>query len=582
MNDEQATSTGLDQSREDTSSPKSAYLEVLFGPMAGKQYVLAKDTVVVGRGDNADFVLDDPTMSRRHLAIRRLPDGFHLTDLGGSNGTLINGKPVSELVLEDGMTVETGTTVFTFRLGVLQKTAKEDVSLRLRDTQELPAIGKARDNAAAPGRKTATQPGMHQQGARRHGLPSPSLSQLVSWVVVLALLAGGILLALSLLDHSAPPRVAPKDLEAEQAGRQTRGLRPPVPVGDDGALAIAAAPDVAQERLRAATELESGGDLAGALEIYQEINARYPEFLPSSGPAVAERVDTLKKKISYGELMARAQVLFDDAGASPKALLEMCDELGVIPTSDKEFGEKAHELTLALKLRIKESEEDAARDRLLKVEGGDPASPDTGIAPSPPPAPPAETPSSSADDARSKAKALYKNGKFDDAVSLLREAASGPDGDSIGRLAGRIDAFGKIYKEALATARDAGLEEDAVDLMEKARALDGDLYGSYRNELDELLASTSVALSQRHLSDGDFPAARRMLDTARKYRSSNKEVSKLDSLFAFKASQLVKQARDAAEPATAIELLDQAILLAGPDSSAGNEAAQLKKKLAEK
>ncbi len=578
MNDEKSNMTPSGPPTDDTSRPLNGYIEVLFGPLAGKQFNLAKDTVVIGRGDDADIVLDDPTMSRRHAAIRRLPDGFHLTDLGGSNGTLANGKVVTEIVLEDGMTVETGTTVLAFRSGVAQKAAKTDDTLRLRTTQKLPALGTAAESST-PGR-TATQPGMKVQS--RRGVPPASLAQLVSWVVILALVAGGILLGLALLDYSSPPQVESKDL-AEATARQARATRQRLPSTEEGGLSVAAAPDVAQERLRVAVELETTGDLAGALKVYEEINTRYPEFLPPAGQTVPERVDSLKKKIQFGELVTRAQAVLDDPQATPKALQETGDELGLIPTSDKEFGEKAHQLTESLRLRLKELEAQEAQDRLRKVEG-EAVGPGTEAPPVPPastPAPSGETPTSAAEQARSKAKSLYKNGEFDEAVAVLRAAATGSEGESLGRLAGRIEAFGKTYREAVSTARAGGLEEDALDLIEKARALDGDLYGSYRSELDDLVATTSVAQAQRRLTDGDFAAARRMLDTARKYRSANKEVSKLESLFAFKAAQLVKQAREASDPAAAIELADQAILLAGPDSSAGGEAAQLKKKLTE-
>jgi len=574
VNDEQTNGNAPGSPPDDVQRPRNGYLEVLFGPMAGRTFTLAKDMVVVGRADDADFVLDDPTVSRRHLAIRRLPDGLHLTDLGGGNGTLVNGKTVSELILDDGMTVEAGTTVMTFHAGAPPGRSRDDGSLHLRDTQELPVLGKGHPGASQTS-GTATQPEMRQ--ARRHGIPPSSLSQLVSWVVVLALVVGGGMLALSLLDHSVPPRVDSKE-SATPASRNPRLVAPKLPVDEGRTLSVASTPDVAQERLRVAVELETAGNLAGALAVYEEIDARYPEFIPSAGPTVTERVDLLKKKITFGELLDRAQALFEKADAQPKELQDMENELGVIPASDKEFGDRVHRLAQALRERAKAIEKNKAEERLREVDGELPPAPEAGTDTPPP----VETPSTGADEARSNAKSLYRKGKFDEAAALLREAGSGRDGDSLGRLAGRIEAFGKTYQEAVATARDAGLEEDAIDLLEKARVLDADLYGGYKGELDDLLASTSVTLAQRRLSDGDYASARRMLDTARKYRSSNKDVGKLENLFSFKAAQLVKQAREASDPAAAVELADQAIALAGANSAAGNEAAQIKKKMAEK
>ena len=52
----------------------------------------AKTSYIVGRDPEADFTADVPTVSRRHIQIAKVPDGWEVTDLGSSNGTFLNSK----------------------------------------------------------------------------------------------------------------------------------------------------------------------------------------------------------------------------------------------------------------------------------------------------------------------------------------------------------------------------------------------------------------------------------------------------------------------------------------------------------
>ena len=51
--------------------------------------------LVLGRAPDADLRLDDPDVSRRHARLTLSPDGLGLTDLGSTNGTQVDGKPLS-------------------------------------------------------------------------------------------------------------------------------------------------------------------------------------------------------------------------------------------------------------------------------------------------------------------------------------------------------------------------------------------------------------------------------------------------------------------------------------------------------
>ena len=55
-----------------------------------------RETLVVGRADDSDLRLDHPSVSRRHALIRRRSDGLWLTDLGGINGTRLDGQRLTD------------------------------------------------------------------------------------------------------------------------------------------------------------------------------------------------------------------------------------------------------------------------------------------------------------------------------------------------------------------------------------------------------------------------------------------------------------------------------------------------------
>jgi DNA-binding NtrC family response regulator len=61
---------------------------------------LGRDVIVIGRDTTADVVLPVSAVSRRHVEVRREGDDYVARDLGSRNGTLVNGHPVSETVLE--------------------------------------------------------------------------------------------------------------------------------------------------------------------------------------------------------------------------------------------------------------------------------------------------------------------------------------------------------------------------------------------------------------------------------------------------------------------------------------------------
>jgi Protein of unknown function (DUF3662)/FHA domain len=106
----------LDSAQRLGFSTRSALLEVLGDSGEVKERIsLASSPVTVGRLSINDIALGDANVSRRHAELRS--DGAHwvLTDLGSTNGSLVNGKPVTERRLKDGDRLTFGSTDLVFR-----------------------------------------------------------------------------------------------------------------------------------------------------------------------------------------------------------------------------------------------------------------------------------------------------------------------------------------------------------------------------------------------------------------------------------------------------------------------------------
>jgi len=81
--------------------PVRLALRVRKGVPPGARLAL-RGTLVVGREADADLVLADPRVSRRHLEISEADGAVRFRDLGSSNGTALNGERKSDGELRCG------------------------------------------------------------------------------------------------------------------------------------------------------------------------------------------------------------------------------------------------------------------------------------------------------------------------------------------------------------------------------------------------------------------------------------------------------------------------------------------------
>ena len=116
--------------------PEQAYLIVIAGNRVGEMVKL-EDALTIGRGGEADFVLTDDGVSRRHLTVEKLEDGrVQVVDLGSSNGTYVNRDRVDRSVLRDGDKIHIGSTVilkFSYSDKVDQDFQKQMLRAALQD-----------------------------------------------------------------------------------------------------------------------------------------------------------------------------------------------------------------------------------------------------------------------------------------------------------------------------------------------------------------------------------------------------------------------------------------------------------------
>lgn len=101
--------------------------------VAGKRYPIVKSRTIIGRGSEADITVDDTGISRKHVEILWDGSRAQVNDLGSTNGSLLNGAPVTQAPLQPDSVISIGRTRIVFR--VLAQSADVDQFSDLRAQQ---------------------------------------------------------------------------------------------------------------------------------------------------------------------------------------------------------------------------------------------------------------------------------------------------------------------------------------------------------------------------------------------------------------------------------------------------------------
>jgi hypothetical protein len=91
-------------------------LLVVEGPDEGKVFQLTEKLQIIGRHSNNEIFLSDPNVSRKHAELEYIRGSFFLTDLGSTNGIVVNDNRVARQRLYPGDRLKLGQTVLELRV----------------------------------------------------------------------------------------------------------------------------------------------------------------------------------------------------------------------------------------------------------------------------------------------------------------------------------------------------------------------------------------------------------------------------------------------------------------------------------
>lgn len=169
-------------------------VSVLFrsGPRKGDRLTLSVPMINVGRADYNDLVLADPSVSTMHAKIQRRGGVWILADLGSTNGTFMEGQPVtSEVALAPGATLRFG------EVSVLFEPLDDDVPQEPDGTRAMPRLDLAAPPAVAA--VPVLEAPARRPTVRRPMPPTPEPRRRGSWLTLAVLVAVAAGLAAYLL-----------------------------------------------------------------------------------------------------------------------------------------------------------------------------------------------------------------------------------------------------------------------------------------------------------------------------------------------------------------------------------------------
>src|SRR6266851_5726438 len=133
-----------------TSSRPVLLLKLLGGELPPEEWEIEGVPVGIGRLDDSDITLPHRSVSRHHARIVPSANGYVVEDLGSTNGTWLNDKPLNDRVaLSDGDSLMVGDIPLVVELIQPQRQAQAEIY----DVPQLPAgpAAPARAPQAAAG-----------------------------------------------------------------------------------------------------------------------------------------------------------------------------------------------------------------------------------------------------------------------------------------------------------------------------------------------------------------------------------------------------------------------------------------------
>jgi hypothetical protein len=121
-----------------------------------KEHTLSKERTLIGRKPHNDIQIDNLAVSGEHAAIITILNDSFIEDLGSTNGTLVNGKPIKKHFLQNNDVVEIGKHKLKyFNDAPAQAGAADFEKTMIIRSPAKAAPPPAASEASAPGEATA-------------------------------------------------------------------------------------------------------------------------------------------------------------------------------------------------------------------------------------------------------------------------------------------------------------------------------------------------------------------------------------------------------------------------------------------
>ena len=95
--------------------PAIGWIVALDGPQKGEDFRLVEGKILIGASPECEIRIDNEFASEVHASMRYLDGVYSLTDLDSTNGTVVNGEPISRVELSDGDHIRIGDTNYVFK-----------------------------------------------------------------------------------------------------------------------------------------------------------------------------------------------------------------------------------------------------------------------------------------------------------------------------------------------------------------------------------------------------------------------------------------------------------------------------------
>jgi hypothetical protein len=127
------------------SAKALAYIIVFNGEFPQRIYVVTRNTIVIGRDDDADLQISDVSVSAHHARLTCRAQGFEVEDLDSTNGLFLDGERVRRAGLQNGDRVTVGVVDLMFLLD-----RPTSATIRLPDMSRRPPMVAALPGSSVP------------------------------------------------------------------------------------------------------------------------------------------------------------------------------------------------------------------------------------------------------------------------------------------------------------------------------------------------------------------------------------------------------------------------------------------------